>query len=196
VHVVFGIGNPGPEYDGTRHNVGFRVIDALAARARTTLRPVPRLDAEGATARLEGVSALLVKPLTYVNLCGPVLRALRDRDELPLERLLVVVDDFHLPLGTLRLRAGGGDGGHNGLRSLVEHLGTEAFPRLRIGVGERGAEPADRFVLQRFPAAERPRVDAAVARAADAAGLWARLGIDRAASEVNRRELDESGDKA
>jgi PTH1 family peptidyl-tRNA hydrolase len=193
VHVVFGIGNPGPEYDGTRHNVGFRVVDALLARARARAGPLFGLEAEGAEARLSGRPALLVKPLTYVNRCGPVLAALRARAEVPLERLLVVVDDFHLPLGRLRLKASGSDGGHNGLASIAESLGTEAFPRLRIGVGARGATPAEAFVLSRFPPSELPLVERAVARAAEAVEAWIRVGLDRAANEVNRRDLDGPG---
>lgn len=190
MHVVFGIGNPGPEYDGTRHNVGFRVVDALLARARARAGRLPDLDAEGAETRLAGRPALLVKPLTYVNRCGPVLAAIRAREAVPLERLLVVVDDFHLPLGRLRLRRGGSDGGHNGLASIVASLGTEGFPRLRVGVGARGAAPAEAFVLSRFPPAERGAVERAVERAADAVEAWIRLGLDRAANDANRRDLD------
>jgi PTH1 family peptidyl-tRNA hydrolase len=190
VHVVFGIGNPGPEYDGTRHNLGFRVVDALAEAARGEFGPLAGLHAAAADVRLEGVPALLVKPLTYVNRCGPVLAALREREGLDLRRCLVVVDDFHLPLGCVRLREGGGDGGHNGLLSLIDSLGTDAFPRLRLGVGEPSGVPFEQYVLEPFPPAEREAADGAVTRAADGVRLWLRLGSQRAMGEVNRRDLD------
>ncbi len=187
--VVFGIGNPGPEYEGTRHNVGFRVVDRLAAEAGARLARLPGTDAEGGETRLEGKPALLVKPQSYVNRCGPVLARLLARREVPLSDLLVVVDDFHLPVGRLRLRGEGSDGGHNGLRSIAASIGT-AYARLRFGIGEPGPVPTERFVLARFPAAERPRVDEGVERAAVAVRLWARIGCERAMSDVNRRDLD------
>jgi len=190
VHVVFGIGNPGPEYDATRHNLGFRVVGALAAAARGTFGPLPGLPAAGARVRLEGMPALLVKPLTYVNRCGPVLAALVEREGLALAQCLVVVDDFHLPLGRVRLREGGSDGGHNGLRSLIESLGTEAFPRLRLGVGEPPGVPAERYVLEPFAPGEREAAENAVAKGAEGVGLWLRLGAERAMGELNRRDLD------
>lgn len=190
MHVVFGIGNPGPRYDGTRHNLGFRVVDRLAADARAELSALRGLRATGVAVRLEGLPLLLVKPLTYVNLCGPVLAELRAREGVPLEHCLVVVDDFHLPSGRVRLRLQGSDGGHNGLRSLIESLGTEAFPRLRLGIGDPGGAPAERYVLEPFRAEEREAAEAAVGLAADAVRLWLRLGGERAMGEVNRRDLD------
>jgi PTH1 family peptidyl-tRNA hydrolase len=140
--------------------------------------------------RIEGAPALLVKPLTYVNRCGPVLAALREREGLELRRCLVVVDDFHLPLGRVRLREGGSDGGHNGLRSLIESLGTDAFPRLRLGVGEPLGAPSEQHALEPFLPAEREAAEGAVARGAEGVRLWLRLGPERAMGEVNRRDLD------
>jgi PTH1 family peptidyl-tRNA hydrolase len=195
VRVVFGIGNPGPEYEGTRHNLGFDVIDALVGGRGFERRPGPPADV--ASGRIEGEAALLVKPLTYVNRCGPALAALVAREGVGLECCLVVVDDVHLPLGEVRLRLSGSDGGHNGLRSLIEALGTEAFPRLRLGIGEPPpGVPLERYVLSRFPPAEREAADRAVARAAEAARLWIRLGGERAMGEVNRRDLDRPPDPA
>ncbi|HEX5136295.1 MAG TPA: aminoacyl-tRNA hydrolase [Planctomycetota bacterium] len=193
--MVFGIGNPGPEYDGTRHNLGFLVADALCAAAKGAFGRIPGLAAAAARVRVEGEPLLLVKPLTYVNRCGPVLAALRDGEGVPLERCLVVVDDFHLPLGAVRLRLSGSDGGHNGLRSLIDALGTEGFPRLRIGIGEPPGR-AEEHVLSPFPPAEREAVRAAVDRAADGVRLWIRLGGERAMGEVNRRDLDPPADPA
>jgi len=196
VHVVFGIGNPGPEYEGTRHNIGFDVVDALFRAARGKPVRLPGPPAAGARVRLEGRDVLLVKPLTYVNRCGPVLASLRDREGVALTDCLVVLDDFHLPLGRTRLREGGSDGGHNGLFSLIESLGTEAFPRLRIGVGEPVGVAAEDYVLAPFPPAERPAATEAVARAAEAVRLWLRLGAARAMGEVNRRDLDPPAEPA
>ena len=190
MHVVFGIGNPGPEYAGTRHNVGFEVLDALGRRAGCAWYPVAGLDARACDLQLGGRAVLLVEPLTFVNSCGPVLNALREREGLGLERLLVVVDDYQLPLGRLRLRGSGSDGGHNGLRSVADSLGTQGWPRLRIGIGHPEGRPAHEYVLARFPEADRAVVDAAVARAADAVSLWARGGLDQAMNDVNRADLD------
>jgi PTH1 family peptidyl-tRNA hydrolase len=195
MRLVLGIGNPGPAYDGTRHNLGFRVVDALAAPHARAWRRLFGLEALCVKIPLAGWPVLLVKPLTYVNRAGPVARVLRDRLALADAHVLAVVDDLDLRPGAVRLRPSGGTGGHNGLRSLAEHLETEAFPRLRLGIGPaRG--PAAEFVLGRFDEAERPAVDAAVARAVEAAALWVRLGAERAMATVNRRDLDRSPDPA
>jgi len=195
VYVVFGVGNPGPEYADTRHNLGFRVVDRLARDAWRPLGRLRGLPAEGIGIRVDGAPVLLVKPLTWVNRCGPVLRHILDLEEIPPGRALVVVDDIHLPLGGIRLRPGGSDGGHNGLRSVQQCLGSEAFPRLRIGIGP-ARPPLERFVLEPFPEAERPVVAAAVERAARAVATWVRLGTERAMAEVNRRDLDPPADRA
>ena len=190
--VVFGIGNPG--YDGTRHNLGFDVIDVLSRRVGRPLRPLPKLKSEGAEVVLAGERVALLKPLTYVNRCGPVLQAVRRHLRLPTERLMVVVDDLDLPVGRVRLRAKGGDGGHNGLRSIMAHLAAVEFPRVRIGIG-RGPGATEDYVLQRIPAEERAALEAAVERAADAVEAWIRLGVERAMGEVNRRDLDPGADR-
>jgi PTH1 family peptidyl-tRNA hydrolase len=188
VRIVFGIGNPGPKYDGTRHNLGFDVVDAIAAEAGADLVPIRGLEAEGARVTLRGTPLLLVKPLTYVNRCGPVLAAARDALGAPLEHLLVVVDDLALDVGRLRLRPRGSDGGHNGLKSIAARLGSQAFWRLRCGIGAPGAaDSVTDHVLGRFPEAQGPVVDAAVGRAVEAVKLWALHAGDRAMAEVNRR---------
>lgn len=192
MRIIFGIGNPGPEYEGTRHNLGFEVLDAIAAEANASFVPVKGLQADGARVRLGPRRVLLLKPLTYVNRCGPVLARARERLGLGLDRLLVVVDDLNLPLGRLRLRGGGSDGGHNGLRSLLAALASPDFPRLRIGIGGPGALPAERYVLTAFDEPERPRARAAVERARDAARLWLRLDLQTAMGAVNRRDLDQA----
>ena len=192
MRVVFGVGNPGPDYQATRHNVGFRVVDRLA---RGTLTPLPGLNADGAKVRLSGQTVLLVKPLTYVNRCGPLLEKIRREHGIPVDDLLVVVDDFALPIGRLRLRAQGSDGGHNGLASILAALQTPAFPRLRLGIGDPGELPAERYVLMPFPPEEEVQVEESVTRAAEAVHLWLRLGTENAMSEVNRRDLDQGEER-
>ena len=192
MRVVFGVGNPGPDYQATRHNLGFRVVDRLA---RGPLPPLPGLNADGARVRLSGRTVLLVKPLTYVNRCGPVLEKIRARDRIPVDDMLVVVDDFALPVGRLRLRAQGSDGGHNGLASILAALGTPVFPRLRVGIGDPGELPAERYVLMPVPPEDEARVEESVTRAVEAVHLWLRLGTGKAMSEVNRRDLDQGEER-
>src|SRR5208283_87826 len=133
--VVVGLGNPGREYAGTRHNVGFAVVDSLAASAHAS-RFQSRFQAQVAELVEEALKLLLVKPETYMNLSGRSVRQFLDFYKLPVEDLLIVCDDFNLPLGKLRFRARGSAGGHNGLRSIQEQLGTPEYARLRIGVGD------------------------------------------------------------
>ncbi|HLU38535.1 MAG TPA: aminoacyl-tRNA hydrolase [Planctomycetota bacterium] len=196
--IVLGIGNPGAEYDGTRHNIGFAVADAVAARAGLSWHRLERKDAAGnklfsgkvkatvAEGSASGEPYLLVKPLTYVNLSGDVAGPLLRHAHLTPEHLLVVVDDLNLPLGKLRLRAAGSAGGHNGLRSIEAALQSQAYPRLRIGIGA----PEGGFVehvLDRFGEDEIPIVQQAVARAAEAVAGWlARTPLNRLMDVYNR----------
>jgi len=187
LRIVFGIGNPGPEYAGTRHNLGFSACDAVAAEAGAPWRPVVGLRADGARVRLGSDEIWLLKPMAYVNRCGPVLEQARTRLGLGLCDLLVVVDDLNLPLGRLRLRKSGSDGGHNGLRSLQAHLGSVEFPRLRIGISGPNREPVERYVLARFPQEQVGVAKEAVRAAKQAIRLWITRGIENAMGEVNRR---------
>jgi PTH1 family peptidyl-tRNA hydrolase len=183
---VVGLGNPGERYRRTRHNAGFMTVDALAARARAAGRVVG--DAWLAPAELGGVPALLVKPLAFMNASGPpVARVLAERAASPAD-VVVVVDDVALDLGTLRLRERGSHGGHNGLRSLVETLGTEEFARVRIGVrrGELPAELAE-YVLADFLPDEVLAVQEAVGLAADAVLCLVEEGAGKAMSLFNAR---------
>lgn len=168
--LVFGLGNPGAEYAGTRHNVGFDVLDLLAERLRLPWK------AGGSALRAEWPDArvTLVKPLTYMNRSGSALRqAWRDYAPAGPGSLFVVTDDFHLALGALRLRPTGSTGGHNGLASLVEALGSTDFPRLRIGVGDPGADSVE-FVLSPFSAAERSVIEECLETASWCVEDWAR----------------------
>jgi PTH1 family peptidyl-tRNA hydrolase len=184
---VVGLGNPGERYRRTRHNVGFRVVDALAAR----LRAVAGREQAGAwvaETRLGSEPALLVKPLSFMNLSGlPVARQLAAHEGKPAD-LIVVVDDVALDLGTIRVRERGSDGGHNGLRSLVEVLETEEFPRVRVGI-RKGEMPEDlaAWVLTDFPDEDTTLVEEVVARAADAATCFATEGADAAMNRYNTR---------
>lgn len=196
MRIVFGIGNPGPSYRSTRHNVGFFVVDELARRSGAGFGPLAGLEAAGAAVRVADGSLLLVKPLTYVNRCGPVLAELRRRHELPPERLMVVLDDFHLPLGRLRLRGRGSHGGHNGLASVLDALRGDDCPRLRLGIGSPGGEPPERYVLAPFPEGDLSEVSRAVETAADAVELWAGAGLEQAMDRANRADLDQGGKPA
>jgi peptidyl-tRNA hydrolase, PTH1 family len=192
--IVLGIGNPGPEYDGTRHNAGFMVLDLLAQRLGLEFTRLERRANDGSRTfsgkvkarvcegRRKGRSFLLVKPLAYVNLTGDVAAPLLRAADLAPESLFVVVDDLNLPLGRIRLRPSGSAGGHNGLQSIQERLGSDAYLRLRLGIGPlatsgggsegmRSATWPD-FVLAPFLPEEREVLGRVLARAADCAMAW------------------------
>ena len=191
--VICGLGNPGERYLLTRHNVGFRVVDLLADRWGLTGAGRAR---EGA-ARLEATRpepigrVLLVKPLRFMNQSGAALKAaIRQTDADPATDLLVICDDIDLPLGKVRLRRSGSAGGHNGLRNIITALGSDAFNRLRVGIGRNG-EPVD-HVLATFKPGERELAAEAIATAADAAEQWLRDGIEAAMSAFNGIDLAEA----
>ena len=191
MRVVAGLGNPGEEYRGTRHNAGFEVVDRLAARHGGDLRRDRTLNALAARVRLGGKEVLLVQPLSWMNLSGAVVRRALERasggpGEPDPRDLLVVSDDFQIPLGTLRMRASGSAGGHNGLTDVEAALGTREYPRLRVGVGPcTAADPKD-FVLGRFRPSERDAAAESFDRAADAVEEWAATGIERTMARFNR----------
>ncbi len=186
--LVVGLGNPGSKYAGTRHNVGWIVLDRLADRAGRSGRGRQRDASESIQIRYQGLDLVLAKPLTFMNDSGIAVRKLLARDRVPLTDLLVVVDDFALPFGKLRFREGGSHGGHNGLRSIVAELGTEKFSRLRVGIGEPGRGAID-HVLSRFGADEEARLPIVLDAAADAVEAWARDGTSKAANRFNAFEL-------
>jgi len=183
--LVVGLGNPGRKYEGTRHNVGFVVLDELARRTSASAAKT-EADARWSQAQVGGEKTLLVWPQTYMNLSGSCVLRLRDFYKLENQDLLVVCDDFHLPLGRLRVRGGGSAGGQKGLDDIIRCLGTEQFSRLRIGIGPLPDrwDPAD-FVLGRFAKNEQPELDLAVVRAADAVAGWAGQGIDYCMNTFN-----------
>jgi len=166
--LIAGLGNAGPEYAGNRHNVGFMCADELASRAGASFRR-DRSRAMAATGQLAGVPVILAKPMTFMNTSGRPVGALRAFYKLPASRVIVLHDELDLPFGTVRLKLGGGDNGHNGLRSVTAALGTRDFYRVRIGIGRPPGrmDPAD-FVLRNFSAAERKELPGVLSRSADA----------------------------
>jgi peptidyl-tRNA hydrolase, PTH1 family len=166
--LVVGLGNPGPKYAGNRHNVGFFVADLLAERMGARFK-AHKGRADVVEGRLVGQRVVLAKPSTYMNLSGGPVASLRDFFKVPVERIVVVHDELDLPFGTIRLKRGGGDNGHNGLRSLTQSLGNKDYLRVRWGIGRPPGrqDPAD-FVLKDFRATERKELPFLVDRAADA----------------------------
>lgn len=184
--LVVGLGNPGRNYDGTRHNIGFEAVDRLAARHGLTWESAP---AEAVLAKWRAQAALVVKPLTFMNLSGQAVGALLRFYKIEPADLIVVVDDVNLELGRLRVRPSGSAGGHNGLKSIIGVLGSEDFARLRVGVGRGDARRnlAD-HVLAAFDPQEREEVADAVDRSADAAELFVAEGIGAVMNRFNRKE--------
>jgi PTH1 family peptidyl-tRNA hydrolase len=186
--LVVGLGNPGGQYADTRHNVGWMVLDRVADRAGWAGRGRTRDAAAIVQGRFHGLDLTLARPLTFMNDSGIAVRKLLARERAPLAEMLVVVDDFNLPFGKLRFREGGGAGGHNGLRSIIEELGSEKFPRMRVGIGDPRRRAID-HVLSRFEPDERQRLDELLDAAADAVETWAREGTNKAANRFNMFEL-------
>lgn len=183
--LVAGLGNPGPQYAGNRHNAGFMVAELLAARIGSAFRR-DRSRTQAASGRLARVPVILAKPMSFMNLSGEPLAAMARFYKIPPERLVVVHDELDLPFGTIRLKLGGGDGGHNGLRSLTRTLGTRDYCRVRVGIGRPPGrqDPAD-YVLRDFSAAERKELPLVLERAADAVEALLRLGLAAAQNEFH-----------
>ncbi|MBI1379409.1 MAG: aminoacyl-tRNA hydrolase [Frankiales bacterium] len=184
--LVVGLGNPGTEYAGTRHNIGYLVVEELAARVRGSFATHKRARAKVAEERLAGHRAVLAKPMTYMNESGGPVKGLADFYKVPLEHLVVVHDELDLPFAALRLKMGGGDNGHNGLRSLRRSLGTGDYHRVRVGIGRPPGrqDPAD-FVLKPWSGTERKELDLLVSEAADAVELLVSEGLERAQNRYN-----------
>ncbi len=180
--LIVGLGNPGPKYHGTRHNVGFDVVDLAATRASVAFEAAP---ADALIAKVREKDVILVKPLTFMNLSGEAVGGLLRYFKIDVPDLLVVVDEVHLPLGKLRARANGSAGGHNGLKSIAQHIGDD-FARLRLGVG-RGDSRRDLsdHVLAKFEKDEAAEVERMIARAADAADTFIISGIAGVMNQYN-----------
>ncbi|NEW26241.1 aminoacyl-tRNA hydrolase [Nocardia cyriacigeorgica] len=184
--LVVGLGNPGPEYERTRHNVGFLVADVLAERVGGRFSVHKKSGADLLTARLDGRQVLIAKPRTFMNLSGRPVAALARFFSVPATEVIVVHDELDLPFGAIRLKRGGGEGGHNGLRSVSQALTTKDYLRTRIGIGRPPGrqDPAD-YVLKPFSAPERKEVPVLVEQAADAVELLLRVGLETAQNQLH-----------
>ena len=180
------LGNPGDKYEGTRHNVGFMVADELGNRGNF---PIQRLKyrALTQTATIGGCQALVMKPVTFMNLSGEAVGEAARFYKIPADHVLVVSDDVSLPVGKLRIRTGGSAGGHNGLKNIIQHLGTDQFPRVKVGVGQKPHPDYDMadWVLGKFQGEDKKAIDAAVARAADAVECYLKEGATKAMNRFN-----------
>lgn len=183
--LIVGLGNPGREYRYTRHNIGFMVMDKMAVNLGIKLTKVQNKSLVG-IAPFEGARVILVKPQTFMNLSGQAVSALARFYKVPLERILVAHDDIDLPIGTIRIRPGGGSAGQRGLASIIEKLGTQDFARMRVGVGRPpGRMEAADYVLQLFRKDEQPLMERVIAEAAEAAKVFVHEGLDKAMNTFN-----------
>ncbi|MFD1810826.1 aminoacyl-tRNA hydrolase [Rhodococcus gannanensis] len=184
--LVVGLGNPGPQYEKTRHNVGFMVVETLAARERSRFSVHKKSGADAVTIRLAGRQVILAKPRSYMNLSGRPVAALARFFSVDPANLVVVHDELDLDYGTLRLKLGGGEGGHNGLRSISQALGTKDYLRTRVGIGRPPGrmDPAD-YVLKPFSSVERKELDLVCEEAADAVELLLRVGLEAAQNQLH-----------
>lgn len=187
LYLIAGLGNPGREYAQTRHNAGFVILDRFAERQGAQWKSSERFQARVARTAFGPRPLVLVQPQTFMNLSGTSVRAAADYYKLPHDRLLIVVDDADLPFGELRLRASGSSGGHHGLDSIEQHLGTREYARLRVGIGRRtdGVREITGYVLGRFEAPDMPLLKAVSERACDQIECWLAFGIGKAMSQFN-----------
>lgn len=188
--IIAGLGNPKKEYDNTRHNIGFAAIDALADKYNITVMDI-RNKAMTGKGMINGQKVILAKPLTFMNLSGESVHSLTDYYKIDIEtELIVISDDISLLPGQIRIRKRGSAGGHNGLKNIIQHLGSEGFQRIRIGVGEkpRGYDLAD-YVLGHFSKEEKPLMEEGVKKAVRAAEMMLERETDQAMNEFNRKVL-------
>jgi len=187
LYLIVGLGNPGAEYARTRHNAGFLVVERLAERWQASWNYEKKFNARLARAQCKDRRLLLCQPQTYMNSSGQTVGALMTFYQLPLTRLLIVVDDADLPLGGIRLRPGGSSGGHHGLESIEQRLGTRDYARLRIGIGrQEAARQITGHVLGKFNSTETGSVDTVLNAASEQVETWLEAGIQQAMSQFNR----------
>lgn len=194
--LIIGLGNPGAGYAKTRHNVGFNVVKAFAQKNGFVVRPVQQVSGLLAHKPMGNKKVLLLMPTTYMNESGQAARRCVDYFKVAVHQLLVVCDDVALPVGAMRLRMKGSSGGHNGLKSITTHLGTENYARLRIGVGSPTHERLDDYVLGNFTKEESPLIEEIIVRAVEVLELWITSGIVAAerAANAKKDEKKNSGD--
>ncbi len=195
--LIIGLGNPGASYAKTRHNVGFNVVKAFAEKNNFVVRPVQQVTGLLAHRPMGNKKVLLLMPTTYMNESGQAARRCIDYFKVPIHQLIIVCDDVALPVGTMRLRIKGSSGGHNGLKSITTHLGTENYARLRIGVGSPAHESLEDYVLGNFTKEESSLIEEIIVRAVDVLELWITSGIVAAerAANAKKDEKKNSGDK-
>ncbi|GAB3054562.1 aminoacyl-tRNA hydrolase [Virgibacillus ainsalahensis] len=182
---IVGLGNPGKKYQDTRHNIGFMIIDELLDRYGWELNK-KKFNGSYAMEHVQGEKVFLLKPQTYMNLSGESIRPLMDYYDINLEDVLIIYDDLDLPTGKIRLRQKGGHGGHNGLRSTIDHLGTKDFKRIRFGVGRpTNPTPVVNYVLSSFPKEEQEDVNVSIKKAADACEAWLKTPFLEVMNEYN-----------
>lgn len=191
MYIIVGLGNPGKQYEHTRHNVGFEVIDILADRIGICIEEKKHKALCG-RGILEGQKVVLAKPQTFMNLSGESVRAISDFYKVESNDIIIVYDDVSLEPGQLRIRGKGSAGGHNGIKNIIAHLGTQEFPRVKIGVGEKqkGMDLAD-YVLSRFSKGEQEIMEEAFREAADAVAMMVRQNIDSAMNHFNMKKKTE-----
>jgi len=183
--LILGLGNPGKKYKATRHNIGFMVVDQLAKEFNCSFRR--HLEYEIASFNYQQKTILLMKPTTYMNLSGQAVVKVMTKNEIDLANFLVIVDDLNLPLAKLRIRPKGSAGGHKGLKSIIENLGTDFFPRLRIGIGgEKSISEVSDYVLTPFQPEEMGPIAASIKLSLQCVLFWIEKGIDQAMNEFNR----------
>ena len=195
MYIIAGLGNPKREYDNTRHNIGFALIDALADQYNISVMDMKRKALTG-KGMINGQKVILVKPLTFMNLSGESIRPIVDYYKIDVStELIVISDDISLPPGQIRVRKKGSAGGHNGLKNIIQHLGSEEFQRIRIGVGEKpaGYDLAD-YVLGHFSKEEQPLIREGIEKAMKAATMMLEGDVDRAMNEFNRKKMIQERD--
>lgn len=184
MHIIVGLGNPTAKYSRTRHNVGFMFIDYLAKQTNIKVRELKH-KAQIGSGVIDGEKVILVKPQTYMNLSGEAVREILDYYKLGIESLIVVYDDVALPVGKLRIRPKGSAGGHNGIKNIIQHTGSESFKRIRIGVGSADADELIEHVLGKFGKEDKKLIDKAIDTAADAVKLLIKDACDEAMNKYN-----------
>ena len=186
MHLIVGLGNPGADYAKTRHNAGFLLVEKLAAQWKTNWANERKFLARVAKAERSGKKVLLCEPQTFMNLSGEAVGAITSFYQVPLVNILVAVDDADLPFGEIRLRPGGGSGGHHGLESLTQHLGSKEYARLRIGIGRKiDAREITNYVLGKFDSSENEMLEKILERAAGQIECWLGHGLQKAMNQFN-----------
>ncbi|MGZ5527686.1 MAG: aminoacyl-tRNA hydrolase [Limisphaerales bacterium] len=185
--LIVGLGNPGKEYDGTRHNVGFALVERLANSWRANWELKKKFNSRLAQVDRDGRRIVLCEPQTYMNSSGEAVQAVSEYYKLPAKQILILADDADLPLGTIRLRPDGSSGGHHGLESIEQHLGTRAYARLKIGIGRRAEDgrQISGFVLGRFAGSDKKVVEEVLGRANQQVECWLNAGVQEAMNKFN-----------